>query len=146
VPQSKDDWLDQHWDRAFARHTSQVETVKLVVTFSLAVAATLVASALQSDPKTGWDQSASVLLGLAFIATLISVMLDRLKLPSRRLLLQEQEDEGWDDPELMANIQKVHRDLEEWNDRVVHYVRRSAEYQLILAATSGVFAVVSLFQ
>jgi hypothetical protein len=146
MPQSIDEWSDQYWDRAFSRHTAQVETVKLVVTFSLAVAATLVASALQVAPATGWDIAASIVLGLAFISTLVTIQLDRLKWPTRREVLQKREDEGWTEVELLLYLPRLYRDTEEWNDRVVGFVRRSAEYQLLLAAATGTLAVVSLFR
>jgi hypothetical protein len=58
MPQNIDEWSDLYWDRAFGRQTTQVETVKLVVTFSLAFAPTLVAGALQVDPWIGLDTAA----------------------------------------------------------------------------------------
>lgn len=146
MPQSMDEWSDQYWDRALARQTAQVDAVKLVVTFSLAVAATLVASALQAPPSTDWDTAAAILLGLAFAATLVSVMLDRLKVPRRQAVLQKQQDETWSDIELLLYVQRLQRDLDEENEVVVRHVRRSAEYQLLLAVGAGALSIVSLLQ
>src|SRR4051812_38221357 len=111
MPQSIDEWSDQHWDRAFARQTAQVDTAKLIVTFSLLVAATFVATALLGPPTNGLDVAASIVILLAFVVTgLILVWLDRLQWPNREDLLNRQQRVGWDDNALLAYIRDVHRD------------------------------------
>ena len=146
MPTSVDEWSDQHWDRSFNRQTSQVETVKLLVTFSLGIAAALVATALQVTPQNGWDTAAIVMLAIAFLLTLLSIGLDRLKWPSRRAALDEQADKGWTNDQLLVYLRGLMRDAEEENDRVVRNVRHAAEFQVLLAAVAAGFAVTSLFQ
>jgi hypothetical protein len=146
VPESIDQWSDQHWDRSFARQTSQVETVKLLVTFSLGIAGTMVATALQVSPPNAWDLAALVLLAVAFLLTLVSIGLDRLKWPSRRAALDKQADEGWDEAELLVYLRGLMRDTEEENDRVVRHVRHAAEFQVLAAAVAAGLAVTSLLR
>ena len=133
MPQRLDEWSDQYWDRAFARHTAQVETVKLVVTFSLAVAAALVGSALEVPPTKGQDRWASFFLATAFIATLASIFLDRLKWPKRNELLDLQRDMAWSDPETLTFLQLLNRYAEQGNRSVVRLVRGIALLQLALS-------------
>jgi hypothetical protein len=146
VPGSVDEWSDQHWDRSFARHSAQVDTVKLLVTFALGIAATLVATALQVGPASGLDLAASILLGAAFLLALAAIVLDRLKWPSRRKALEKQTDEGWTDGELLVYLRLLMRDTEDENQTVVARVRKAAEYQVLLSGVAAALAVVSLFQ
>lgn len=146
MPQSIEEWSDQHWDRSFARQTSQVETVKLLVTFSLGIAAALVATALQVTPQNGWDTAAVVLLSTAFTATLITIGLDRLKWPSRQQAMNKQTDEGWADLQLLTYVRGLMRDAHDENERVVRYMRNAATLQVLAAAVAGGLAVTSLYQ
>jgi hypothetical protein len=146
MPQSVDEWSDFYWDRSFVRQSSQVETAKLVVTFSLAVAGSLIASALQSAPINGLDIAASIVLGAAFTATIVTILLDRLKWPERQKLLDRQQQMSWDDLALLDYIRLVHKDTEAENKDVVRRVIQAAVCQIALAAAAGTLAVVSLFQ
>jgi hypothetical protein len=145
MPLSVDEWSDQYWDRVFARQSSQVDTVKLVVTFSLAISSTMVATALQVTPPQGkLDLAASVVLGAGFLLTIAVILMDRLKWPSRRKLLQKQTDNGWTDHQLLTYITSASRDAEEENETVVRRVKTLAESQLILAGPAGTLAVIWL--
>jgi hypothetical protein len=141
-----DEWSDQHWDRSFARQTSQVETVKLLVTFSLGIAGALVATGLQVIPQNGWDKAAVVFLAIAFLLTLVAIGLDRLKWPNRRAALDKQADEGWSEVQLLTYLRSLMRDTEEENARMVRHVRHAAEFQVLAASVAGGLAVTSLFQ
>jgi hypothetical protein len=53
------DWLGSQADRDLARQRAQVDTAKLLATFSAAVAVTLVATALQvGQSVSSWDKLA----------------------------------------------------------------------------------------
>jgi len=123
-----------------------VDTVKLLVTFALGFAATIVATALQVEPQNGWDVAATVFLGLAFILAVAAILLDRLRWPNRRKVLEKQADEGWTDAQLLAYLRLLMRDTEDENERVVGHVRRAAEYQVVMSGAAVSLAVVSLFQ
>jgi hypothetical protein len=146
VPASVDEWSDQHWDRSFARQTAQVDSIKLLVTFSLGFAATIVATALQVDPVTGWDKAATAVLAAAFLLTILAIYLDQLQWPDRRKVLEKQTDERWTDDRLLEYLSQLMRDTEDENKIVVRQVRHAAEYQVILASLAAAFAVTSLFQ
>lgn len=144
MPESVDQWSDQHWDRSFARQTAQVETVKLLVTFSVGVSAALAAAALQVKGRTAWNVAAIVLLGVAFALTLLTIGLDRLKWPNRRAALDRQSDLGWTEAQLLVYVRSLMRDAEDENDRVVRQVRYVATYQLLAVAVTAGLAVTSL--
>jgi hypothetical protein len=76
-----DEWYTRQSERVLSRQTTQVETVKLVVTFSLAIAATLVATALQVEPVTGADLASCTLLAVSFFYTVWTIGLDNLQEP-----------------------------------------------------------------
>lgn len=144
MPASVDEWSDQTWDRAFARQAAQADNVKLLATFALALAGTMVATALQVMPQGRLDLAAAIVLGGAFLLTVAVILLDRLKWPSRRKALQRQTDNGWTDPQLLAYIRIATRDAQEENDALIRRLQRVAEYQLILSGAAGVLAVISL--
>jgi hypothetical protein len=147
VPSSVDEWSDQHWDRAFARQTSQADTVKLVVTFALAISSTMVATALQVKPPQGkLDLWASIVLGVGFLLTIAVILLDRLKWPSREKALTEQIVRHWSDADLLDYIRIVSRDLEGENEQVIRNMKRLTEYQLLIAGVAATLSVISLFQ
>lgn len=146
VPSSVDEWSDQHWDRSYSRQSSQADTVKLVTTFALAVAATLVATALQVSPQGLIDLWSSICLGLSFLGVIAVIIFDRLQWPSRSKVLQHQADHGLSDTQLLNYLTMLSRDLEESNENVINRMKRLAEYQILLAAAAATLAVVSLFQ
>jgi hypothetical protein len=146
MPASINEWSDQHWDRAFARQTSQADSAKLLATFALALAGTLVGTTLQVSPQNGLDLAASITLGVGFLLTVAVIVMDRLRWPSRQKLLQKQVDEGWTDAKLLEYIRVVTRDAEEENEIVIRRIKRCVEYQLLASGAAGVFSVISLFR
>ncbi len=144
MPAPLDDWLDQHWDRAFAHHSAQVATVKLLVTFSLGISATIVATALQVDPNGWLDTMAIIILGAAFAAAIAAIVLDRMKLVDRKVVLAEKQAKGWDDPTFFASLRSLMGTMEDENELVVRRVRKAAEYQVLLSSAAAILAVVSL--
>ena len=74
--------MDQNFDQKLARQRAQADTAKLVTTFSLAFAATILATALQvANTSKGLDLAATICLGLAFLLTLVVIMLDNVVEP-----------------------------------------------------------------
>ncbi|MCZ2807606.1 hypothetical protein O2W18_21075 [Modestobacter sp. VKM Ac-2983] len=146
MPASFDAWSDQHWDRSFARHTAQVETIKLLVTFTLGIAGTLVATALQVEPQNGWDKSAVAMLAIAFVLTLCAVGLDRLKWPDRQTALDLQTTNTWTEAQLLRYLSGKMRQAHGENEIVVSSVRHAAEFQVLFSLAAAGFAATSLLQ
>lgn len=137
-------WFEQHYEREGARQRSQIETAKLIVTFALAVAATLVATALQVDPRGTLDVIAVVILGLAFLAALGTIMADRTASADPTAIETEGTRLGWDSTQLLAAYRAAHRQAEQWNTRVVTWVHRSTLLAVLLILASAALAAVSL--
>src|SRR5829696_7131621 len=146
MPETVDEWSDQHWDRAFARQSAQADNIKLVTTFALALAGTMVATTLQVDPQNQLDVWASIILGVGFLLTHTVIFMDRLKWVSHRKVLQKQIDKGWSDARLLEYIRKSSRQAEEENETLIRYMKRIAEYQLIMSGAAGTLAIISLFR
>jgi hypothetical protein len=64
-----DDATAKTYEREVAHARQVIHTAKLVVTFSAAIAATFVASAMQTDHPDCWDIVAAVFMALTFIVT-----------------------------------------------------------------------------
>jgi hypothetical protein len=144
VPPALDEWYIRQSERVLTRQTSQVETVKLVVTFSLAIATTLVATGLQVDPVTGADIAACGLLAASFLGTVWAIGLDNLQEPdaSRAEALRMQH--GLTDDQFLATLRYVSMAAEDFNEHVVRRVRRAAVFQLLLVVATSACSGVSL--
>lgn len=68
-------------DRRIASQRSQVDNAKLVATFVLALASTLVGTTLQVDNRGALEIYAVAALGLSLVAALLAVLLDTLDIP-----------------------------------------------------------------
>ncbi len=146
MTRSFDEWSAQYWQRRFSAHHSMVDTAKLMATFSLATAATLVASALQAPPQNRLDAWASFVLAVAFVLTLGVVALDRLKLPDRRRVLETQQEHKWNDEQLLHYVQILERDNTDDNEATARHVRAATILQVVAATVAACLAVISLFQ
>jgi hypothetical protein len=57
----------------YSRHV--IHNAKLVTTFSAAIAATFVATTLQTDPLSNWDKAAVALMGATLVVTFCVIAL-----------------------------------------------------------------------
>jgi len=137
------DWFNSSYDRTFSRHRSQADTSKLVVTFSLAVAATFVATALQVTGNWGLDVLATVILAIAFLITLNVVLSDKIMEPDpawlAQQLLRDMRVDG-----VVAAISDLQSRTEERNQERLDDVRNTVTLQLILAFAASTVAAISL--
>jgi hypothetical protein len=144
VAQTSSEWLDGQADRISARHRAQVETAKLIATFSTAIAATLTATALQVGTPSGWDRVAVVLLFVTALLTVAVVIADRLAEPDHTHVLEEATHRDWDDAALLTELQVAGLAATSVNRQVVNSVRVVTICNLVAALLTSVFAVVSL--
>jgi hypothetical protein len=69
-------------DRLLAAQRSAVDSAKLVSTFVLALAGTLVGTALQVSPRGGAEVSSLILIGASLLCALTVILLDSLDIPT----------------------------------------------------------------
>jgi hypothetical protein len=144
VPISSTEWLDGHADRTFARQRAQVDTGKLVATFSSAVVATVVATALQVGSPSGWDKVAVALLALSFGAALIVILLDRLTEANESAIVQVARIQSWPDARLLQELRIGTLTAGIANEGVVRSVRVAVVAQVTTSLFGGAAAIVSL--
>src|SRR4051812_27706898 len=74
-----DEWLEEQTGRIAARQRARADNLKLIATFAAGIAATLVASALQTGQTPSWhDRAASVGLTVTVVLTALVLLADRL--------------------------------------------------------------------
>ena len=137
-------WQQQNADMVLARQRAQVDTSKLVVTFTLAIAATLDATALQVTGQRSLDIAATVALGAGFVATLIVIGLDRLKEPDRLWALARARRKKFSDAQLVELMQDLSDEVERFNESIVARVRLATQLQILVAVICGFLATFSL--
>lgn len=137
-------WLEQDLQRRAASQRTQVEAAKLLATLGVATAAAFVASALQVGRIETDDVIATWLIGGAFLAVVIVVLLDRSTIVDHQALINEMALGNFDEEQRLTSLRKDAMISVLNNDEVVRQVRFAAGLTLLLAAASAVFAIVSL--
>lgn len=139
--ETADDLLQQQYQLVLSRQRAQVETSKLVATFATAVAATIVASALQASRGTVINWWASALLASCFIMTLAVIFCDRLAEPGidSKVITHF----GGNDEFVEYMIESL-VESEFFNGEVVKDIRRVVTIQLGLAGATSTVAAISL--
>lgn len=138
-----DQWFDNHTDRELNRQTSQLETIKLLATFSLAISATLVATSLQVDPIRGLDYIASCLLGAAFLLTIAVILADRSKTMDRKAA-QDGFGPTWSASRKLRRVRYLTKQSVQFNEVVVVRSKIWTGVQMVASLASGAIATVSL--
>lgn len=137
-------WLEQDLQRRSAGQRTQVEAAKLLATVGVATAAVFVASALQVGRNKTDDVTAAWLIGCAFLAVVMVVLLDRSTVVDHQALLNEVALGNFDEEQRLTSLRKDAMISVLNNDAVVRQVRFAAGLALLLAAASAVFAINSL--
>ncbi|MGW3960822.1 hypothetical protein ACWED2_13475 [Amycolatopsis sp. NPDC005003] len=137
-------WHERDLDRRSARQRSQVDTAKILVTFSVGVAAAIAASALQVSRFRAFDVVCVSLLGLAFLLAFAVVVLDRTTAVDRDSLLAEAQLRGWSDEKLLLEFTIALTASTAYNEHVVDLVKRVALLQVAVAFLSATAGSVSL--
>ncbi|WP_405101502.1 hypothetical protein [Micromonospora sp. NBC_01412] len=138
------EWLEHQADRTCARQRAQVETGKLIVTFSAAVAATIVATALQVGKISAWDRIAAVLLGATFLVAIVAILFDRLSEVDHLTIMQIGQIHGWPATKLLGELRAASVTAAFANEDVVRAMRVAVMVQVAVSFTTGAAAVISL--
>jgi hypothetical protein len=138
-------WMDQNFDQKLARQRAQADTAKLVTTFSLAFAATILATALQvANTSKGLDLAATICLGLAFLLTLVVIMLNNVVEPDSAWLYSRLSR-----PMPIREVVDKLLELESLRDRMnedsIFRAKIAVQLQLLATAASAVLSLASLF-
>jgi hypothetical protein len=137
-------WMDQNFDQKVSRQRSQADTAKLITTFALAFAATLLGTALQvPNTSPALDLTATVLLGAAFIVTLIVIWLDNVVEPDSAWLATRLAR-----PMIVEDVIDKLVELENMRDQInenwIQGTKIASQVQLLLAGGSSLISLVAL--
>lgn len=140
-----DQWVERHADIIFQRQRAQIDTAKLLVTFSTAVAATLVAATLQIGKPTNWDKAAAAMLGVSALLALAVLSKDRFTEVDAVELRCRQIERGWGPEKTIKKIREATLTSSAINEDVVITTQNLMWVQLAAAALCGLFAIVAFF-
>jgi hypothetical protein len=143
---SLEEWIERNVDRRSARQRVQVETAKLLATFAISLAATLIASALQVAKSKPWDIAASGLLALAFIGLLVVIALDRTTEVDQEDIFRYGNSLNWTSDEIIDSLRFAMYVSVKNNEAVVATVKLVAQAQVAASVLAGAFAIISLLR
>lgn len=138
------DWLEQQADRISVRQRSQVETAKLLVTFATGIAATLVGTALQVDGRPWQEVVGVVLLAISTVGAVMVVLLDSMREADYSNVLRDAEIRELTPAERLKELRSIQIAAVDVNEKIVRRVRATSLLQVLVAAASGVFAVLGI--
>lgn len=138
------EWLEQDLERRSSSQRAQVEAAKLLATLGVATAAAFVASALQVGRTRTENLTAAWLIGCAFAAVIVVVLLDRSTIVDHQALLTEMALSEFDEEQALTRLRRDAIINVLNNDAVVRQVRFAAGVTLLLALASAVVAITSL--
>lgn len=138
------EWREKDLDRRSARQRTQIETAKLLATFAVSASAAIVASALQAGKSTTWNLAAIILLGIAFLAVVGVIFLDRTTQVDQEQLVIEGQIKQWSDERLLQELRVEFLASVNNNESVVNSVQRTTQIQVIISILSAVSATISL--
>lgn len=144
MAQTVAEWLEQQAQRTLSSQKAEADAGKLLTTFAAAIAATVVASALQVGHRPALDEWAAWLLAACVALTVIVVFLDRLRAPNHGHILTLKAVNGWSESETLGELRKEELTAEQYNYGVLTTIRKVIACQLLLATAAGVTAGTSL--
>jgi hypothetical protein len=136
--------MEEDLQRRSSAQRAQVEAAKLLSTLGVATAAAFVASALQEGRSRIGDIAAAWLIGVAFAAVIVVVLLDRSTIVDHQALLNEVTLGDLDKERALTTLRKAAILNVLNNDAVVRQVRLAAGVTLLLALASAALAIASL--
>jgi hypothetical protein len=136
--------MEEDLQRRSSAQRAQVEAAKLLSTLGVATAAAFVASALQEGRSRIGDIAAAWLIGVAFAAVIVVVLLDRSTIVDHQALLNEVTLGDLDEERALTTLRKAAILNVLNNDAVVRQVRLAAGVTLLLALASAALAIASL--
>ena len=133
------DWRESNAELILGHQRAGADNAKLIVTFSVAIAATLVATALQVPNEqviVALRVPATLLLGVAVLGTAIVILMDRIRTPD----IEEFDDGLLSQTDLVLRM--LAAQLE--NERTLRGVQIAAVIQLVTATAAGGVAAYAL--
>jgi uncharacterized membrane protein len=146
MSESVTNWLEGDADRAMSRQRAQADSAKLVATFVIGVAASVVASALQMN-RTGaesYNKWASILLALSAILTVFVIILDRISEADHKSLLEEAHVKKWSEAELLEELRTLTITASRDNQKVLREVQLALLLQFVVASVCGITAAIGM--
>lgn len=137
-------WLEHDLERRSSSQRAQVEAAKLLSTLAVATAAAFVASALQVGHSRTSDLVAAWLVGIAFAAVVVVVLLDRSTVVDHQAVLLKKATGNFDDDEELKKLRQDAMISILNNDTIVRQVKVATSLTLVLAIASAAFAISSL--
>jgi hypothetical protein len=138
------EWLEGQADRLLEKQRAEVDNSKLVATFVTAVAATIVATALQVHPVSVIDLLAAIGLIWCTIATWKVIEADRLSVADHLNLMTVGKAAGEDADGMLRTLRQGTLGAVDDNETVVKQVRTALRRVLLAAAVGSGLALVSL--
>lgn len=139
-------WLDNERDQASAAQRARIENTKLLATFSTAMSATVVATALQVSPPSALDKIAAWLLVVAALGVVLVILLDRTREVDTGAILRNARIEKWNESTLMNELRQAAYATLTYNGSVVIHTRTAALGTAAAAFSAGVLSALSLLQ
>jgi hypothetical protein len=143
-----EEWLAAQADRVMDRQRSQVDAAKLVSTFSVSIAAALVASALQAaaDSPSADERWATWTLAAAIMLTIAVILSDRLVEPNHSRVLELAAIGHWPEHRTIFELRAAATAATYANEGNVRIVRGILWIQLATTVLSGAIAAYSLLR
>ena len=139
-------WLEGQAARRFDQQRAAVDNSKLIATFITAIAATIVATALQVDPTSFLDLVATIGLGWSIVATWRVIEADRLTVADHRALMTDGNAQGLNADDMLRSLRQGTLATVDDNEKVVEHVRTALRRTLLAAAVGSGLAVISLLR
>ena len=137
-------WLERDLERRSSSQRAQVEAAKLLSTLAVATAAVFVAGALQAGHSRVSDLIAACLIGGAFVAVVVVVILDRSTIVDHQAVLVHAAMGDFDEEHELRRLRKDAMISILNNDTIVRQVKFATGLTLSLALISAAFAISSL--
>jgi hypothetical protein len=139
-------WVEEHTHRQDAAARQAIETAKLVTTFTAAIAATFVATALSAGDPSPLDACATVVVGLA-LAVVVRVVFIKPDDPATDVdaIIRTSKLQRWPEQDTICVLRRVRRTSVEANKNVAKEIRCWMFSQLALSAIASILAAVSIF-
>lgn len=137
--------MELHADRASSRQRAQVETAKLLATFSSAVATTMVAAMLQvGGARFYLDLISAAVLVVAILLTGLVILVDRITEADIDAVLRESAVQKWTPEQLEKEMAVATVAAVKANDPVVKRVHLCVGFQFAAAAAATGLSILAL--
>lgn len=139
-------WIEEHSLRKSAHQLARIETTKLVTTFASGIAATLVASAMQSYGGTHVAVASVTALGTSVVLVLVIFVVGQLSEPDGKQIEAVCVAAGLPSERVVALLRLGFEHALDANQAIVRFVTVVAVLQVTIAFSSAAFAIWTMWQ